>query len=79
MKTILALLSLLAVDAVAQNAPATIRNRYPNYWCSSLPQHVRHSPIAVPCPGRPEQQPVLQPSPNDPPVQVQQQLKDLGK
>ena len=79
MKTILALLSLLAVEAHAQNAPATIRNPYPNYWCRDLPQHIRHSPIAVPCPSRPQPQPVLQPSPNDPPLDIQKRTTELTK
>mgnify|MGYP003338916087 CR=1 FL=1 len=79
MKIILALLSVISFEAVAQNAPATIRNPYPNYWCRDLPQHIRHSPIAVPCPSRPQPQPVLQPSPNDPPLDIQKRTTELTK
>ena len=78
MKTILALLSLLTIEAVAQTSPVTIRNPYPNYWCKDLPQHIRHSPVAVHCPSR-IQQPVLQPSPNDPPIDVQKRTTELSK
>jgi hypothetical protein len=79
MKIILALLSIVSLEAVAQNAPATVRNPYPNYWCRDLPQHVRHSPVPVACPSRPQLQPVLQPSPNDPPLDIQKRTTELSK
>ena len=79
MKIILAILSFVSVSAFAQNAPATIRNPYPNYWCRDLPQHVRHSPIPVACPSKQQSQPVLQPSPNDPPLDIQKRTTELTK
>lgn len=80
MKIILAILSFVSVSAFAQNAPATIRNPYPNMWCRDFPQHIRHSPVYVPCPSRqPQQPPQLQPSPNDPPLDIQKQVTNLSK
>ena len=70
---------LMSFPVWAQNAPTTVRNPYPNYWCRDLPQHVRHSPIAVPCPSRPQPQPVLQPSPNDPTLDIQKRTTELTK
>lgn len=77
MKIILALLSVVSLEVVAQTA--TIRNPYPNYWCRDLPQHVRHSPVPVACPSRPQPHPVLQPSPNDPPLDIQKRTTELSK
>ena len=72
---------LLSFPVWAQNAPATVKNPYPNYWCGTLPQHIRHSPVAVPCPGNSTIQSPQNPqnSPNDPPLDVQKRVTELSK
>ena len=59
MKFIATILLVLSAGVHAQNAPDRIRNPYPNMWCPDFPQHIRHSPVYVPCPSRQPKQPKL--------------------